>query len=77
MRYWVHQQDFMIDSGRKHREQYDDKEFAQQALADIERRWVRRQNFVKPAVEKLEREGIRNDSEESSASWRNYQGLVS
>jgi len=56
MRQWVHQQDFMINSDRKHWEQYEDKEFAEQALKDIERRWVRRQNFVKPAVEKLERE---------------------
>lgn len=59
MRSWVYKQDFMIDSDRKHWAQYEDKEFAEQALADIERTWVRRQNFVKPAVEKLEREGIR------------------
>ena len=77
MRSWVHQQDFMIDSDRKHWARYEDKEFAEQALADIELTWVRRQNFVKPAVEKLEREGIRNDYEKPPTSWRNYQGLVS
>ena len=58
MRSWVHQQDFMIDSDRKHWAQYEDKEFAEQALADIERTWVRRQNFVKPAVEKLEKRNV-------------------
>ncbi|HLZ81475.1 MAG TPA: hypothetical protein VKP04_07565 [Ktedonobacteraceae bacterium] len=56
MRQWVYKQDFMINTGRTHWEQYEDQEFAEQALADIEWRWVRRQNFVKPAVEKLERE---------------------
>jgi hypothetical protein len=76
MRAWVHQQDFMIDSDRKHWAQYEDKAFAEQVLADIERTWVRRQNFVKPAVEKLEREGIRNDYEKPPAPWGNYLGLV-
>jgi hypothetical protein len=76
MRQWVHQQQFMIDSDREHWSQYEDKEFAEQALADIERRWVRRQNVVKPAVEKLEREGLRDGNEKSSASRENYQKVV-
>lgn len=77
MRNWVHHQQFMIDSDREHWSKYEDKEFSEQALADLERGWVRRQNIVKPAVEKLEREGIRNGDEKSSASWRSYQGFVS
>jgi hypothetical protein len=52
MKRWVHQQDYMIVSSKEHWAQQEDQEMAKRALADIERRWVRRQNVVKPAVEK-------------------------